>query len=406
MREKRISTGLEAIDTYHTLLQKLITVTATTTTATGATTTIIATHNDNDHKKDDEKDIDNKREKVKKMVEEKQQLKLFEEIKSLIIDEERSFRIYFRTSGALITLFKYTKISCEIINEILNEKINGKADKTNGKIKNRNDENSENYNKILEFVRSMDLIILLIDGERAAKSKMVESGLLSSVKLLLIKIQRVQEEELRLNEININNENDNNKDGKNINDKNDNKDINNDNKEGNNDDTSSYKNDDTTIRLLICTVHFIRVCCYDDTCEKSRSIVSTDRNVLPILGNIMGNVLVSLVQKRNFDRKRGSVRGREEETDKMNLEKLLADMEQYMKGEKNEKNEKEIQEKLQKEMEKIGLGNESDSKIENKVENKSTKQSPIEDGWNLDLSIKLILECSLVGKALSFLTGK
>ena len=230
-------------------------------------------------------------------------LKLFDVMRAIASNpKERSLKIYFRTSETLVTLLKFCKMKCEyVIDNGIHQK-NKRVDKDINSLDIDNENfyaNMENIFVFVEVSRTLDLICVLIDGERAAKKMTVETGLISQVKLLLIKLQKIQQEQQQQRE--LKNDYDNNRNSNNISVK----DV--DKEKKNNDDES----DRCFIRLIISTMHFICVCCHDDSCEKSRSVVSTDRSVLLTVGSIIGNYILSAFAERGRERDRevGGIKG-------------------------------------------------------------------------------------------------
>ena len=382
-REMKLKEGLELIDSFNIRIQSNDSDLYRTEIGISGT-------NENNTISDNGIDIDNLNINSNinqdcqhdKLISEKREkyFELFDKMKILASSvEERNFKIYFRTSGALSTLLKNCKIKCEfLINdnidnsnghndcvvEALNQKdIGSKSVQKNQKINNVKSDEKTVY-IYLEIVKYLNLICVLIESERSSLSRTAESGLINTVKLLLTKLEKRQQQ----------------KQEKEIEEEQGQERIQQKSSSRGGKDIDDGFREKSFIQLIVASVHFLRLCCHDDICEKSRNIVSTDRNVLPTLGNIIGNFLLSAWT----DRGRDSCSGRNGTNSKVGS---ITEKERNIKMD--------------------GLkGNLSVKKSYKEIGKRNGEGECREQGTvmrNLDLIIELILECSHIGRALSFL---
>ena len=203
----KLKNGLELIDSFHLKIQ-------TDDDEVNKNEIRISSKNENNVYSDNSidiativnlntNDIDNKCQHIKSISENrKEYFELFEKMKILASSlEERNFKIYFRTSGALLTLLKNCKRKCELLindshNDCVEHKLNhknidGETIQKDQKInKIQNNGKAEYVNS--EIVKYLNLISVLIESERSSLSRTAESGLINTVKLLLIKLQKKQ----------------------------------------------------------------------------------------------------------------------------------------------------------------------------------------------------------------------
>ena len=319
----------------------------------------------------------------------KKYFELFDRMKILALSvEERNFKIYFRTSGALLNLLKNCKMKCEFLindnidnsndhNDCVVEKLNQKDNESKTVQKNQKNNNINSDEKTvyiyLEIVKYLNLISVLIESERSSLSRTAESGLINTVKLLLTKLEKKQQQQQQYE-----------KEQEQVPERIQQKSSSRGGKDKDKDKDERRFKEKSFIQLIVASVHFLRLCCHDDICEKSRNIVSTDRNVLPTLGNIIGNFLFSAWTDRGGDfcsglngtnSKMGSTTEKEGNIEMDGLKGSLS---------------------VKRSCEEIGKRN-----GEEECRERGTVMR------NLDLIIELILECSHIGRALSFLiSGK
>jgi hypothetical protein len=128
---------------------------------------------------------------------------------------------------------------------------------------NKNDEKIDEIIDVFKVKKSLTfclgLISVAIDGERSSKLQLIESNLITLIKNLLIKSPHINDVSIENKKINLN--------------------------------------------FMTNLIHFLYVCCYDDCCMKSRTMITTDRSILPAVGTIIGNILYSITQKNQKNTK-------------------------------------------------------------------------------------------------------
>jgi hypothetical protein len=255
--------------------------------------------------------------------------RLFRSILDLLKDEERAFRIYFRTQGALTMLLEHSKENCTKALHLLEQKTgriypdteedfevdlynDRSSDKDENKSENKNENestigNDKGYRSVIEDSDSeinmreeckaglckmiiMELTILSVcaEGDSAVKMKMIEMNMISTVLLFLSKLETRHRHTPCCNDV----------------------------KKGSdkvNQSTTlsqfqSYKvkQYDVFIKLVSSVVEVLLVCCADD-CDRTRLLISKCRTVLPSLCGIMRNELYLLYSRTEV---KGGVRTR------------------------------------------------------------------------------------------------
>ena len=244
--------------------------------------------------------------------------RLFENIMDLLKDAERSFRVYFRTQGALSMLLEHSKENCTKALHLLEEKtgriyldtekdfeIDVYGDQSSNKNEVRNKEKNENENKVTDrskidsdseinnreeykaglcrmIIMQLTILSVCAEDDSAVKMKMIEFNLINVLLLFLSKLESRHRHAPWCNDVEKGSE----KGSERVNQSTALSQFQN----------YKVKHYDLFIKLVSSVVEVLLVSCADD-CDRTRLLISKCRTVLPSLSGIMRNVLYLLYSR-------------------------------------------------------------------------------------------------------------